>query len=239
MTNGITDEAIKAYAATLLDLEAEIETRQGIKKDTYASVRDTYGKKAADALKLAIKRHRMDDEKRNAADELDAEAERFLSVIRAPRATHAIASSVPDDIPHDADGVVIEDEIPGNGAGGAETEASVANVGATASANPIPEPVSFLPADPLRSGAATRKDADALAQEPHSEPAVPLTQERGATGDRSAELPAAAPVAGNDYSKPNPICQDPDDCGVNASWNHTCGSCLRRVAAEEAARAVQ
>lgn len=87
MTKGLTDEAIAAYAAQLLDLEADIEALQGDKKDVYANLRDAYGKRAADSLKLAIKRHRMDADKRDEADEIDAEAERFLAVIRAPRAT--------------------------------------------------------------------------------------------------------------------------------------------------------
>lgn len=41
----------------------------------------------------------------------------------------------------------------------------------------------------------------------------------------------AAPEA--DHSKPNPICRDPDDCGVYASWHLPCRACLK--AAEAAA----
>lgn len=95
MTNGLTDEAIAAFAADLLDLEASIEQGQDDKKAVYASIREAYGKKAADSLKLAIKRHRMDADKREAADEIDAEAERFLSIIRAPRATRTREESAP------------------------------------------------------------------------------------------------------------------------------------------------
>lgn len=36
-----------------------------------------------------------------------------------------------------------------------------------------------------------------------------------------------------DHSKPNPICRDPDDCGVYASWHLPCRACLK--AAEAAA----
>lgn len=89
MTNGLTDEAIAAYAAELLDIEADIEARQDDKKAVYANIRDAYGKRSADALKLAIKRHRMESDKLAAAEELDAEAERFLGVIRSPRAPRA------------------------------------------------------------------------------------------------------------------------------------------------------
>lgn len=45
---------------------------------------------------------------------------------------------------------------------------------------------------------------------------------------------AAVPAGGpNDYSRPNPACADPDDCGVEASWNRMCGFCLRRRAAQQ------
>jgi len=104
MSNGISDEAIAAYAADLIDLEGRINELQDDKKTTYASVRDAFGKRTADALKLAIKRYRMDADKREAADEVDAEADRFLSIIRsprAPRATHAreIIEEIPDHDP--------------------------------------------------------------------------------------------------------------------------------------------
>lgn len=89
MTNGLTDEAIAAYAAELLDIEADIEARQDDKKAVYGNIREAYGKRSADALKLAIKRHRMESDKLAAAEELDAEAERFLGVIRSPRAPRA------------------------------------------------------------------------------------------------------------------------------------------------------
>jgi len=89
MSNGISDEAIAAYAADLIDLEGRINELQDDKKATYASVRDAFGKRTADALKLAIKRYRMDADKREAADEVDAEADRFLSIIRSPRAPRA------------------------------------------------------------------------------------------------------------------------------------------------------
>lgn len=110
MSNGISDEAIAAYAADLIDLEGRINELQDDKKATYASVRDAFGKRTADALKLAIKRYRMDADKREAADEVDAEADRFLSIIRSPRApratrTREIIEEIP---PHDADGVILE-----------------------------------------------------------------------------------------------------------------------------------
>jgi len=89
MTNGISNEALASYAADILDKESAIEELQDGKKAVYGNLRDTYGKRTADALKLAVKRYRMDAEKLQAAEELDADAERFLTIIRQPRAPRA------------------------------------------------------------------------------------------------------------------------------------------------------
>lgn len=89
MSNGASDETIAAYAAELLDLEADGEAVQSAKKDVYENARDTYGKKFARSLKRAVALHRMDADKRTEAEEIDAEAERFLSIIRSPRAPRA------------------------------------------------------------------------------------------------------------------------------------------------------
>jgi len=89
MSNGASDETIAAYAAELLDLEADGEAVQSAKKDVYENARETYGKKFARSLKRAVALHRMDADKRTEAEEVDAEAERMLAVIRAPRATRA------------------------------------------------------------------------------------------------------------------------------------------------------
>ena len=44
---------------------------------------------------------------------------------------------------------------------------------------------------------------------------------------------ASEPIA--DISKPNPICRDPGDCGVYASWHLTCEACKRASAHRVAA----
>ena len=44
---------------------------------------------------------------------------------------------------------------------------------------------------------------------------------------------ASEPIA--DISKPNPICRDPEDCGVYASWHLTCEACKRAAAHRVAA----
>jgi hypothetical protein len=53
----------------------------------------------------------------------------------------------------------------------------------------------------------------------------------GAAAHEDADT--AAPEA--DHSKPNPICRDPDDCGVYASWAMPCETCKRAALAREAA----
>ena len=234
MTNGLTDEAIAAYAAQLLDLEADIEALQDDKKDVYANLREAYGKKAADSLKLAIKRHRMDADKREAADEIDAEAERFLTVIRAPRATHAIANPVPDHNPET--GEIIEPT--GNDAGGAEDEA-VAN-DAEPSAQPIPEPLIVDPSDPQWSGAAEGNEAGLAAQETiATADAPPLA---GANDDRGGKVtPPTAPAPVITIRTHNPDthflsekglhrlhgCLKPELCGSTQPRVKLCFDCSR------------
>lgn len=95
----LSDDAIRAYASTLFNLEDAREIAQSDLKETWSHIREAHGKRFADSLKLAVKRARMDSEKRMAADEVDAEAERIIAVLSAPRATRVSASGVPDHNP--------------------------------------------------------------------------------------------------------------------------------------------
>jgi uncharacterized protein (UPF0335 family) len=102
-------------------------------------------------------------------------------------------------------------------------------VGTQAPPVEIPERLVVTPADPLWSEAAEGNGAVTVAQEPIPEPetAPPGVSE---AGDRGAVTPpAAATVVPADRSKPHPWCKDPEDCGVEASWNHMCLSCHRRM----------
>lgn len=89
--NGVGDNTIAAWAADLLALEADIDDLQTAKRDLYTKIRDDHGKPTAASLKQAVKLSRMDGEKRDAAEAIDAEAQRMLAIIekgsRAPRAT--------------------------------------------------------------------------------------------------------------------------------------------------------
>lgn len=222
MTNGLSDEAIAAYAAELIDIEAEIEARQDDKKLVYGNVREAYGKQAADALKLAIKRHRMDDDKLAAAEEIDAEAERFLSVIRRPRAPRA--TRVASAVPHDADGVVIDDEEIGSEASADKALEAVTAPEEISRTDVVPsgDGVDMPPAVAIATNTAPRVDTD------QAEP-----------GDRGGAPREAAAMVVPDRSKPNPWCMDPEECGVAGSYEYFCQRCQRLKAERQAASAVQ
>lgn len=80
------------------------------------------------------------------------------------------------------------------------------------------------------SSAGTEGEAD---RQPHSEAAdlATVTVAEAALVPRVAA--ASEPIA--DISKPNPICRDPKDCGVYASWHLTCEACKRAAAHRVAA----
>ena len=65
---------------------------------------------------------------------------------------------------------------------------------------------------------------------PVADPATVVSE--AANGDSAPSL-AAIPVA--DQSKPNPICRDPGDCGVYASWAMPCQACKAAAAHRSAA----
>ena len=77
----LSDEAIRAYASNIFDLEDAREEAQTDLKDAWSHIREAHGKRFADSLKLAVKRARQDADKRAAADEIDAEAERILGLL--------------------------------------------------------------------------------------------------------------------------------------------------------------
>lgn len=80
----------------------------------------------------------------------------------------------------------------------------------------------------LAADAITQREDDASplpSPTDHSEPAS-SPQEIAEPGDESAASPTtAALVVAGDRTKPNPWCMDPEECGVEASWNYTCLKC--------------
>src|SRR5690554_3886575 len=105
----LRDDAIAAYCAELHDLEDEVERAQEDKKKFFENARDAHGRKFVAALKLAIKTARMDPDKRLQVEEIDAEAERILGIMR--QGLHvARGARTREDVPeHDAEtGEIIE-----------------------------------------------------------------------------------------------------------------------------------
>lgn len=76
------DDAIAAYCAELIGLEDDLEQVQTDKKLFFENAREANGRKFVAALKLAVKTARMDPDKRTQAEEIDAEAERILRIMR-------------------------------------------------------------------------------------------------------------------------------------------------------------
>lgn len=205
----ISDEAIRAYAANIFDLEDAREVTQSDLKDAWAHIREAHGKKFADSLKLAVKRARQDADKRAAADEVDAEAERIMAILSAPRATRTIARIVPEQSNLRKAQIAIEStaarkDVQGKG------------------------PTSSPPAVATKASERTEPDGVAgvtLGRKPSSE-----AQFLDPAGTQAPPVDTIT-----DLTQPNPICRDPGDCGVYASWHHPCLACKRSAAVRAAA----
>lgn len=86
----MTEPDYASLASALSEIDEDIEALQASKREIYQQVRNDYGKKIADAFKLAMKLSRMDGEKRTKREETEEGAFRILALIEkgsAPRAT--------------------------------------------------------------------------------------------------------------------------------------------------------
>lgn len=72
-----------------------------------------------------------------------------------------------------------------------------------------------------------------LVDQPAAPPPQALAGAAEAAGSDTARTRAAVTAERPDFTKPNPLCADPDDCGVYASWNMLCGQCKRRAEARQ------
>jgi len=133
----LSDEAIRAYAANIFDLEDAREEAQTDLKEAWAGIRNAHGKQFADSLKLAVKRARMDQGKRDAADQIDAEADRIFALLSAPSRV-ARGARTYEAVDHDPITGEIADETPMSNASGQpggddpETPDDAASAGETA-----------------------------------------------------------------------------------------------------------
>lgn len=113
-----------------------------------------------------------------------------------------------------------------HGAESAEDEAQVATVSAPSSAQLIPEPAPKV-TEPASGqvAAVAGEGASTLPAKPKSKPAEGSPSPTSAApGDRRADSSPVATVVA-DRTKPNPWCMDPEECGVEASWNYMCLKC--------------
>jgi hypothetical protein len=89
-----TDDDYRAWAASLGEIEDRISIEQDAKRDLYASIRASHGRIVADALKSAMRVHRMGDEKREHREQINAETAHIVevlktSVVGAPQQSNA------------------------------------------------------------------------------------------------------------------------------------------------------
>jgi len=246
----LSDEAIRAYAANIFDLEDAREEAQTDLKDAWSHIREAHGKRFADSLKLAVKRARMDQGKRDAADQIDAEADRIFALLSAPSRV-ARGARTYEAVDHDPITGEIADEHPMSHASGQpggddpERQDDAASAGEDGELIHEPE-AAMLPqtagsetavANSTPGSGAGTVDAGGAnwpsemttaspANEPETIPPVadPATVVSEAGVDRSAGTASATVVA--DHSKPNPICRDPGECGPYASWAMPCRQCV-------------
>lgn len=131
------------------------------------------------------------------------------------------------DIPeHDAEGVIIEPQ-PAMAAQTAGSETAVANSTPGSGAGTVDAGEANWPSEMTTASPANEPETIP----PVADPATVVSE--AANGDSAPSL-AAIPVADR-RSQPNPICRDPDDCGVYASWAMPCQACKAAAAHRSAA----
>lgn len=217
----MSDSKLKAYIDRILRSRVREDDEKANTKEIY---KELAGEGYDKTIVGKVVNHLRKDESK--AQEQSEKFDLYLTAYLGASHVHArVREGEPE---HDADGVIIEStavrtDAPNQKAGGQsalnaieagtqappvdtihEPEAAMLpQTGAIETLVANSEPLVFDPAD-APSGAATRKDAG-----------------------------TAAPNPITDLTQPNPICRDPSDCGVYASWQHPCLSCVR--AAERAA----
>ena len=87
-----TDRDYRRWVAQLDKCENTINKIQDIKKKLYTEVRTDHGKVTADALKSAMRVYRMNDQKRDQMEEISAEAQRILGIVKPVAKEGAVAA---------------------------------------------------------------------------------------------------------------------------------------------------
>jgi len=226
----IPDDLAIRYGAILDEYEGALKTLNSSKSSTLEDLRADLrklGMVGAEIsaeiamLKGAVKLSRMTETERQKSDEKDDGVADYVNILALARARAHVRGDE-----HDAEtGEVIEPDaamLPQT----AGSETAVANSTPGSGAGTVDAGEANWPSEMTTASPANEPETIP----PVADPATVVSE--AANGDSAPSL-AAIPVA--DQSKPNPICRDPDDCGVYASWAMPCQVCKAAAAHRSAA----
>ena len=248
-SDSVAQDQIKAFVERIERLEEERKSIAGDIAEVYAEAKGNgFDRKALKAV-VRIRAMNHDDRMEHealvdlylsalgmAAAPADDEDDNVVSFTRAPAPARAHVESI-EEFHATMSAETEPDAAMRPKTGGSET--LVAKPDATPAAAVVANGSGATAGETAAGEAEDRLDGE-VSSAPYSEPApaiLPSPDGAGAVAaSRSAVDPTAAPAAPvrDDYSKPNPACADPDECGVHGSWNFTCGTRLRRAAARQA-----
>ena len=223
----IPDDLAIRYGAILDEYEGALKTLNSSKSSTLEDLRADLrklGMVGAEIsaeiamLKGAVKLSRMTETERQKSDEKDDGVADYVNILALARARAHVRGDE-----HDAEtGEVIEpDAAMRPQTAGSET--AVANSTPGSGAGTV---------DAGEANWPTEMTTASPANEPAALSHASLGAAEAGDGDSAPSL-AAIPVA--DRSQPNPICRDPGDCGVYASWAMPCQVCKAAAAHRSAA----
>jgi uncharacterized protein (UPF0335 family) len=250
--DAVAADQIKAFVRRIEALEDEIRALNGDKSEVYKEAKGNgFDVKV---LRKVVAARRQDHSERLEQDalfdlymealegvahahvenieEFDVETGEILETEPPSNgAGGAEEGAVANDVPTSAQPIQ-EREAPMLDAATGESPVSLGQAANAGGENVAPPPA-HAPEQPGTDDGSVNLPAEGSA---HSasipEPAtLPTPSGIAAAGDESAESSTAAlvvpSIANADRSKPHPFCKDPEECGVVASWEHTCLSCYR------------
>lgn len=238
MSDGVAQDQLQAFVRRIESLEDEINALNGDKSEVYKEAKGNgFDTKV---LRKVIADRRKDATERN---EFDAVYQLYWDAVHGIVRAHV--ENIEEFDPETGEVGTVAPALADDG--------QQANIKATPTIHPseaamLPQTAGSETAvanSTPGSGAGTVDAGEANwpsemttaspANEPETIPPVadPATVVSEAGGGDSAPSLAAIPVA--DRSQPNPICRDPGDCGVYASWAMPCQVCKAAAAHRSAA----
>lgn len=227
-TDSVAQDQIRAFFERWQRLEEEKVAISGDLKELFAEAK-------ANGFDTKVLRKLFRDQvaDSNERSEFEALYDLYAAALSAPRVRDA-RDAREDEREHDAIGVIEEStaarkdvQRPAEAAHVAsEADREIGEAGGRTRA--LPAGTQAPPVDTSLQNLQTIEPGAAML--PQTVPAA-LPVPEASTGHAAVESPAL--IA--DISKPNPICRDPDDCGVYASWHLTCEKCKAAAALRSAA----